>query len=73
MGRVRKYPVRILKIGDLVKCADGSTMWRSLDGGVGVVIQIERYDPDGLSICVQWADDALWYEEKDIEVVSESR
>ncbi len=45
----------------------------SVDGGAGVVIQIESYDPDGLSIHVQWVGESLWYEEKDLEVINGSR
>ncbi len=44
----------------------------TVDAGVGIVIQIEEYDPDELSIHVQWSGESLWYEEKDLEVVNES-
>ena len=42
-----------------------------VDSGVGIVIQVEEYDPDELSIHVQWSDESLWYEEKDSEVINE--
>lgn len=41
----------------------------SVDGGLGIVIQVAEYDPDDLSVHVQWAEDSLWYEAKDLEVV----
>ena len=46
-----------------------------IDGGVGIVVQVEKYEDcdTGLSICVQWATDYLWYEKYDLEVISESR
>lgn len=59
-----------MKVGDLVKCIEGACM--VVDGGVGIIIQIEKYDPDALSVCVQWASDFLWYEEKDLELINES-
>ena len=58
-----------MKVGDLVRCIEGACM--TVDGGIGVVIQEKSYEPDGLSICVQWAHDFLWYEEKDLEVISD--
>ena len=59
-----------MKVGDLVKCVVGACM--GIDSGVGIVIQVEEYDPDELSIHVQWPTESLWYEEKDLEVVNES-
>jgi hypothetical protein len=59
-----------MNVGDLVRCIEGACM--SVDGGVGIVVQIEEYDPDQLSICVQWPGDFLWYEEKDLEVINDS-
>ena len=53
-----------MQVGDLVRCIEGSHM--STDGGVGIVIQIAKYDPDELSVHVQWVNDSLWYEEKDL-------
>ena len=58
-----------MKVGDLVKCVEGACM--SVDAGVGIVIQVQQYDPDGLSIHVQWSTEDLWYEEQDLEVVNE--
>lgn len=58
-----------MRVGDLVKCKNGACMY--IDGGVGIIIQIEKYDPDNLSICVQWNDDFLWYEKDDLEVINE--
>ena len=58
-----------MKVGDLVKCVEGACM--SVDSGVGIVIQVQQYDPDGLSIHVQWSTEDLWYEEQDLEVVNE--
>ena len=58
-----------MKVGDLVKCVHGACM--SVDGGVGIVIQVEKYDPDGLSVHVQWEKDSLWYEEQDLEVIND--
>ena len=43
----------------------------SVDAGIGIVIQTQEYDPDGLSVHVQWHSESLWYEEKDLEVVNE--
>ncbi len=61
-----------MKVGDLVVCVEGPwCAW--LDDEFGIVIQVEEYNPDELSVCVQWSDEELWYEEKDLEVVSESR
>ncbi len=63
-----------MKVGDLVKCKDENCIFGSgVDSGMGIVIQVEKWDPDSLSICVQWSGDFLWYEEKDLEVISESR
>ena len=58
-----------MKVGDLVKCIEGACM--NVDGGFGIIIQLHEYDPDDLSICVQWEGDFLWYEEKDLEVISD--
>ncbi len=58
-----------MQVGDLVRCIEGPHM--SIDGGVGIVIQIEQYDPDELSVHVQWVNDSLWYEKKDLEVISD--
>ena len=41
----------------------------SVDDGIGIVIQVEEWDADKLSVCVQWPDDFLWYEEQDLELV----
>ena len=60
-----------MKVGDLVKCIEGPC--HSVDGGVGIVIQIEKYDPDNLSVHVQWDSESLWYHDEDLEVVVESR
>lgn len=60
-----------MKVGDLVRCVEGACM--SVDGGTGVVIQVEDYDPDQLSIHVQWQSDNLWYHIEDLEVINESR
>ena len=57
-----------MKVGDLVKSRD--PFMSGLDAGIGIVIQVEEYDSDGLSICVQWVSDFLWYEEKDLEVIT---
>ena len=60
-----------MKVGDLVKCVKGACM--SVDGGVGIVIQIEKYEmAEELSIHVQWPDEDLWYEKEDLEVINES-
>ena len=58
-----------MKVGDLVACVEGPC--ESVDGGFGIVIQVEEYDQDGLSVRVQWTNEDLWYEEKDLEVVNE--
>ena len=60
-----------MKVGDLVVCVEGPCT--SVDGGLGIVIQIGEYTPGELSVCVQWANEDLWYEEKDLEVVNEGR
>ena len=65
-----------LLVGDLVVCTEGPCL--SVDGGVGVVLQVKNYDfsrPDTptLSVHVQWAHEDLWYDSKDLEVISESR
>ena len=60
-----------MKVGDLVRCIEGACM--SVDGGVGIVIQVEKYDPDQLSIHVQWQSDSLWYHSEDLEVINETR
>ena len=59
-----------MKVGDLVVCTEGPCA--SVDGGFGIVIQVEEYALEGLSVRVQWANEDLWYEEKDLEVVSET-
>ena len=61
-----------IRVGDLVRCKSENHIFASgLDDGTGIVIQTEIYDPDNLSVCVQWNGDFLWYEEKDLEVISE--
>ena len=61
-----------MKVGDLVKCIEGACM--KVDGGVGIVIQIVKYEmAKELSIHVQWPGEDLWYEEKELEVISDSR
>lgn len=60
-----------MKVGDLVKCTEGACM--SIDGGIGIVIQVQEYDPDDLSVHVQWTEDSLWYQAKDLEVINENR
>ena len=60
-----------MKTGDLVVCVEGPCA--KVDGGVGIVIQIESWDEDEPSVHVQWANDSLWYKEQDLEVVSENR
>jgi len=63
-----------VKIGDLVRCKEGSLVFGSdIDSGIGIVIMIESSRHSALSICVQWPEDFLWYEEEDLEIVSESR
>ena len=63
-----------MKVGDLVRCKEENYIFESgVDSGLGIVIQVEEWDPDALSICVRWADDYLWYQEKDLELISESR
>ena len=57
-----------MKVGDLVRCIVGSCA--SIDDGVGIVVQVESYDPDNLSVCVQWTNESLWYEEQDLEIIS---
>ncbi len=61
----------MIKVGDLVRCVVGACSY--IDGGLGIVIQTEKYDSSGLSIHVQWTNESLWYEEKDLEVINESR
>ena len=74
MGRVRKDPIRVLNVGDLVKCVDASTFMSDVDAGAGIVIQVEEYDPDQLSIHVIWSSgESLWYEQKDLEIIDECR
>ena len=58
-----------MKVGDLVKCIEGAAM--DVDSGVGIVIQIDEYDIDELSVHVQWSYESLWYEEKDLMVVTD--
>ena len=41
-----------MKVGDLVKCVEGACM--SVDGGYGIVIQVNEYDSRKLSVHVQW-------------------
>tara|TARA_R100000008_G_C3584305_1_gene170944 strand:- start:1724 stop:1906 length:183 start_codon:yes stop_codon:yes gene_type:complete len=60
-----------VKVGDLVRCVEGACT--SVDGGVGIVIQVEKYDPNQLSIHVQWQNESLWYHGEDLEVISENR
>ena len=62
-----------MKVGDLVMCKDDNYLFASgIDAGTGLIIHMEQYKDcaTGLSVCVQWADDYLWYTEKDLEVVS---
>ena len=58
-----------MKVGDLVKCVEGACM--SVDAGVGIVIQVQEYTYDGLSVHVQWPTEDLWYEAEDLEVIGE--
>jgi|TARA_R110002073_G_scaffold204015_1_gene363849 hypothetical protein len=61
-----------VKVGDLVKCIEGACM--NVDGGVGIVIQVVKYEmAEELSIHVQWSGEDLWYEKGDLEVIDESR
>ncbi len=60
-----------MKVGDLVKCVAGAC--RTVDDGVGIVIQVEDYSKAGLSVRVQWLNEDLWYHGEDLEVVNESR
>jgi hypothetical protein len=65
-----------MKVGDLVMFKDSTNAFMSgVESGTGIVIQVDQYEncDTGLSICVQWTDDYLWYEEKDLEVINESR
>ena len=55
-----------MKVGDLVRCISNVS---TVDSGVGLVIQMQEFDEDGISIHVQWARDSLWYEAKELEVV----
>ena len=51
-----------MKVGDLVKCIKGACA--SVDGGVGIVIQIEKYESaEDLSVHVQWPAEDLRSEE----------
>lgn len=59
-----------MKVGDLVKCTEG--FCSSVDGGLGIVLHVREYDPDCLSVHVQWAEEDLWYQIEDLEVVNES-
>ena len=64
-----------MKVGDLVKCIEGPCT--NVDGGTGIVIQVEDYnspfDPPGRSVNVLWSSEDLWYYERDLEVINESR
>ena len=64
-----------MRVGDLVRCKhDSLTFMSGLDSGVGIITHIEKYEKSpGLSYCVQWAEDFLWYESDELELVSESR
>ena len=59
-----------MKVGDLVICTEGSCA--KVDGGIGIIVQVANYDSDKLSVRVQWAEDDLWYESEDLEVINES-
>ena len=59
-----------MKVGDLVSRLDCAS--HKYASSIGVVIQIERYDPDKRSVHVQWCDESFWYEENDLEVIVES-
>jgi hypothetical protein len=63
-----------MKVGDIVRCKRLSQTWADgLDAGIGLIVQMETYDPTGnLSIHVQWPTVSLWYEEADLEVVNEN-
>ncbi len=60
-----------MKVGDLVRCIEGPC--QSVDDGIGLVIRVQKNDPDQMSIHVQWLTDDLWYHEEDLEVINESR
>ena len=61
-----------MNVGDLVRCKDGNHVFAEIDGGLGIVIQAEKYaHTDFLSVEVQWATDSLWYEDGDLEILSE--
>jgi hypothetical protein len=59
-----------MKGGDLVRCTEGFCL--SVDGGAGIVLEIKDYDPDCLSVHVQWAEDNLWYHIEDLEIINEN-
>tara|TARA_R110002060_G_scaffold15376_12_gene21464 strand:- start:809 stop:994 length:186 start_codon:yes stop_codon:yes gene_type:complete len=60
-----------MKVGDLVRCVDAEGGWADGPSGLGIIIQVEEYDPGSLSICVQWTSGFLWYEEEDLETISD--
>ena len=61
-----------MKVGDLVKCNECAC--RKVEGGVGIVIQRVKYEmAKELSIHVQWPGEDLWYEDKELEVIRDSR
>ena len=61
-----------MKVGDLVRLKDGNAIWADgLDAGVGIITDVDKYEKSGLSYCVQWIIDCLWYESGDLELVSE--
>ena len=61
-----------MKVGDLVKCVEDAWSHAAVEG-VGIVIELDAYAPGELSVHVQWIDESLWYEKKDLEVINESR
>ena len=61
-----------MKVGDIVRCSDSNLTWANgIDAGVGIIISVEKYDIDSLSIHTQWVMSDLWYEEKDLEIISD--
>lgn len=62
-----------MRVGDLVRCKSENVIFgKGVDDGTGLVIQLSRtHVEDNLSVHVQWAQESLWYEEKDLVVVSE--
>jgi hypothetical protein len=64
-----------MKPGDLVRCRADKWPYPELDDTLrlGIIIDVEEFDPSGLWYHVKWPEESLWHVASDLELISESR